>query len=38
MFSMIILRTEFGHPSGTVCWDGLIPAEESSTLGLDAPA
>ena len=38
MFSMMILRTEFGQPRGRPCWEGLMPAEESSTLGLEAPA
>ena len=38
MFSIMILRTELGLP---ICWtscEGLIPIEESSTLGLEAPA
>lgn len=38
MFSIIILRTEFGHPRGRPCWEGLMPAEESNTLGLEATA
>lgn len=35
---MMILRTELGQPRGRLCWEGLIPEEESSTLGLEAPA